>query len=90
MCKISKCVNSYNEVSDQKEKLYSSLGKTQENTNVNESTEVHSRKRWGLMNFEGSGLHYLIEVCDADCTTKANNTINRTEKNDKNILHILN
>lgn len=41
------------------------------------------------MNFMGSGMSYLFGVCHDDCTTKANDAIDRTERNGNNILHIM-
>lgn len=76
----------YNEITDQREKMYSSLGKPVDGTVVEE--EDVRRKR-GLMNFMGTGMNYLFGVCDDDCTTKANDAIERTEKNGNNVLHIM-
>jgi len=77
----------YSEVTDQRDKLFLSLGKNQI-TDSGEEGELKRSKR-GLMNFVGKGAHYLFGVCDDDCTQNANNVIAETEKNGKNIMHIM-
>lgn len=79
----------YSEVAEQKEKLFLSLGKTTTGNLNEEHEESIVRARRGLINFMGSGMHYFFGVCDDDCTVKTNDAIELTEKNGKNVLHLM-
>ena len=78
----------YQEITSQRDKMYISLGKNLDNKNNTEEYEAR-RKRRGLINFIGTGLHFLFGICDDDCTAKANDAIEQNEKNGKNVLHIV-
>jgi len=73
----------YDEITDQRDKMYSSLGKSNQ-----EEDEILNRRKRGLMNFMGTGMHYLFGVCDDECSTKTSDAIMRTEKSGTNVLHI--
>lgn len=64
----------YNEVTDQREKVYLSLGKSADGE-VQEEEDAKSKIR-RLMNFMGSGMSFLFGVCEDECATKANDAIN--------------
>ncbi|XP_022161617.1 uncharacterized protein LOC111027526 [Myzus persicae] len=78
----------FNETSDQKERMYISLGIDINQTNTN--TQELRRNKRGLINLIGNAMYTLFGVCDDKCAKKTREAIKQTEETGANILHIMN
>ncbi len=76
----------YDEITNQKERLYMSLGVPTNQSNVNQDNKRNKR---GLINFVGNAMYTLFGVCDDKCAKKTREAIKQTEETGANILHIV-
>ena len=76
----------YNEISNQKERMYMSLGSGMNQTNDNQENKRNKR---GLINIIGNAMYTLFGVCDDKCARKTREAIKQTEETGTNILHIM-
>jgi len=76
----------YNEISNQKERMYMSLGSDMNQTYNNQE---YKRNKRGLINVIGSAMYTLFGVCDDKCARKTRDAIKQTEETGANILHIV-
>ncbi|KAE9536185.1 hypothetical protein AGLY_007408 [Aphis glycines] len=76
----------YDEITNQKERLYMSLGGSVNQTDV---YQENKRNKRGLINFIGNAMYTLFGVCDDKCEKKTREAIKQTEETGANILHIV-
>ncbi|KAE9529150.1 hypothetical protein AGLY_011946 [Aphis glycines] len=76
----------YDEITNQKERLYMSLGGSVNQTDV---YQENKRNKRGLINFIGNAMYTLFGVCDDKCAKKTREAIKQTEETGANILHIV-
>ncbi|KAE9522614.1 hypothetical protein AGLY_016977 [Aphis glycines] len=76
----------YDEITNQKERLYMSLGGSVNQTDV---YQENKRNKRGLINFIGNAMYTLFGVCDDKCAKKTREAIKQTEETGTNILHIV-
>lgn len=76
----------YDEITNQIERLYMSLGV---GTNQSDVNQDNKRNKRGLINFVGNAMYTLFGVCDDKCAEKTREAIKQTEETVANILHIV-
>ncbi|XP_050066035.1 uncharacterized protein LOC126555115 [Aphis gossypii] len=76
----------YDEITNQKERLYMSLGGSVNQTDV---YQENKRNKRGLINIVGNAMYTLFGVCDDKCAKKTREAIKQTEETGANILHIV-
>lgn len=77
----------FQEISVQREKMYESIGRYPEHVEV--TTTAINRKKRGLINFVGTAMKTLFGVCDDDCAKESVKEINKIEKTNERMIHIL-
>lgn len=78
----------FKEISVQREQMYESIGRYIK-INRGEVTTRSYRKRRGLINIIGTGMKTLFGVCDNDCANEATQEIEKIEKTNERMIHIL-